>query len=332
MSSPSPSSVDSVASGTTTVPLPVPPPAESALAKENRQRREGEARLARLCTGVTERLAGVEERVDEVCHWLCDVISPHLPPNGHARTVAACVGLTKALVEFRTLAVELVRLVRVFLEPWDRKESVLTNLLHHHDMIKGDNRTLLHQLQVATTRAEKLEQQRVLVQWERLYLRLHRKRRHGHRWQFLLPSLKQRELARRRGDPVPDDDSSGDDESPDEGDAPVRLCVYLLCVCCGAYMRDGVGGCGCWWIYQNPPCVVLCVCMWCPRACRHSRSNAPWRCCGGGALPRGLKRRTLKRCGCCVPKWRCCAPVSPPQRIARAPHRPPDPRCPPQVM
>eukprot|EP00041_Stephanoeca_diplocostata_P023006 m.558231 g.558231 ORF g.558231 m.558231 type:complete len:881 (+) comp22197_c0_seq12:613-3255(+) len=220
MSSPSPSSVDSVASGTTTVPLPVPPPAESALAKENRQRREGEARLARLCTGVTERLAGVEERVDEVCHWLCDVISPHLPPNGHARTVAACVGLTKALVEFRTLAVELVRLVRVFLEPWDRKESVLTNLLHHHDMIKGDNRTLLHQLQVATTRAEKLEQQRVLVQWERLYLRLHRKRRHGHRWQFLLPSLKQRELARRRGDPVPDDDSSGDDESPDEGDAP----------------------------------------------------------------------------------------------------------------
>ena len=34
------------------------------------------------------------------------------------------MGLTKAMVEFRTLAVELVRLVRIFLEPWDRKESV----------------------------------------------------------------------------------------------------------------------------------------------------------------------------------------------------------------
>lgn len=46
------------------------------------------------------------------------------------------------------------------------------------------------------------------------------------RWQFLLPSLRQRELARRRGDTVPDDDSSGDDDSPDEGDPPVRLRMY----------------------------------------------------------------------------------------------------------
>jgi len=128
----------------------------------------GKKLLGELCDAVLTNSSEAERHADELRHW-CNVAAGMLPANGQARLATAQFALAKASTEGRTLLLELVRFIRLFLEPWSMKSSIISQMILAFDDAKEENRRMLRKLQLVTARLEKFEEFAAIDQWERCF-------------------------------------------------------------------------------------------------------------------------------------------------------------------
>lgn len=83
--------------------------------------------LEELCDSAVARTGDVERTADELRHW-CKVAAQVLPANGQARLAISQLALTKSITETRTVVLELIRFVNLFLKPWNQKMSIISHV------------------------------------------------------------------------------------------------------------------------------------------------------------------------------------------------------------
>lgn len=154
----------------------------------------------------------VDAAEDELRHW-CEVAAVALPSNGRARLASSTLALSRTRVECKTVLLELVRIVRLFLEPWERqgKGKAMARALQALANARDTNRQLIARLAVASAGAARLGELQTLHQWERCFVATVTQRSHGRRWRHLIDSFRHREEAAQREGRLPDDEPDDDE-------------------------------------------------------------------------------------------------------------------------
>ncbi len=145
-----------------------------------------------LCDGVLSGLAELNASIHDLLHVKTLLIESFVPANVKAHVTLGFGRLQRAAVDLQSPLGELVRFVRLFNQPWTAKSGVLEKILEHYNRQKSDLEITLHQHQVAEAMCTKLKQDRLVLLWERLFLRLQRLTHHAPRWQYLLSTFRQR--------------------------------------------------------------------------------------------------------------------------------------------
>eukprot|EP00042_Codosiga_hollandica_P039020 m.324274 g.324274 ORF g.324274 m.324274 type:complete len:869 (+) comp55537_c0_seq1:88-2694(+) len=177
---------------------------------------EGGREFEGLCGIVVCSSQEVSAALAELGHWKDDLLAHNLPANVLLRLLILYGRLHRATVDLQVPLVELVRLVKLFAQPWQRKSIALQRLNDDYDHNKRQLDLALKRVTTTTTDVEKLRTERLYMQWERLFAKLLAMRRHSRRWKFLVDSF--HDLMREgKAVPVvsdPDDDSDDDGEPP----------------------------------------------------------------------------------------------------------------------
>ena len=189
--------------------------ASSLQATERRTAPAARTQFERLCNDVLVRLQSVDEAAEAVQVLKDQLTQLELPPVFVLRLLSTCGQLQRASHNFHTPLYELIRLVRLYAEPWDNKTRALQDLHQSYDQHHAQLKIALHRLEMTGAELEHSRRQHLIQLWERLFAKGMSRFRHGRRWKFLLQSFR---MAAERGISFnvesDSDDSDGEDDGP----------------------------------------------------------------------------------------------------------------------
>jgi hypothetical protein len=149
----------------------------------------------------------------DLAQWKDEILGHTLPAYVLLRLLVLYGRVHRSTVDLQVPILELVRIVRLYAHPWQRKSVALQRLHEDYDINKRHLDVALRRVTMTTESVDRLRSDRLYMHWERLFSKLLAFRRHGRRWKFLIDSF--HELM-REGKPVPVVSDSEDDSSDDE--------------------------------------------------------------------------------------------------------------------
>lgn len=187
----------------------------SSLHGTDSRRAPARTQFERICNDVLVRLQAVDEASESIQLLKDELARENLPPVFLLRLLAACGDLQRASYNFHLPLYELVRLVRLYAEPWDNKTRALQDLHQSYDQHHAQLKIALRRLEMTGAELEHSRRQHLIMLWERLFAKGMSRFRHGRRWKFLLQSFRS---AAERG--VTFNFESDPDDSDDDDDGP----------------------------------------------------------------------------------------------------------------
>jgi hypothetical protein len=144
-----------------------------------------------------------------------------IPTNVMLHIAVVVSSLYRASMEMRAPLMELIRLVRLHQQEWDRKSEALADILDEHQRARRELSIALTHLEQRAARDERMRALWIQSRWVRLYVKTNAAMRQGGRWKNLIGSfrtalMENTVLAGMASDP--------DDLSEDEEDAPMLAC------------------------------------------------------------------------------------------------------------
>eukprot|EP00117_Sycon_ciliatum_P022830 scpid86120/ scgid19576/ len=143
-----------------------------------------------LAEGVHNSWALLHTAVIEFLACKDEILKHALPPALLLRIVVSTSKIFRLFSDANTPMLELLRLVKLYSADWEKQSAALKKL-------HADNESKQRQLNIALRRIEMtaMEQQRMakerrVMNWERLFAKLHNRQSHGRRWKFLMQSFK----------------------------------------------------------------------------------------------------------------------------------------------
>lgn len=193
--------------------------ASSLQATERRTAPAARTQFERICNDVLLRLQSFDEAAEAVQVLKDQLAHEDLPPVFLLRLLSTCGQLQRASHNFHSPLYELIRLVRLYAEPWDNKTRALQDLHQSYDQHHAQLKIALHRLEMTGAELEHSRRQHLIQLWERLFAKGMSRFRHGRRWKFLLQSFR---MAAERGVTFTFDSDADDSDDDDDDGPPIK--------------------------------------------------------------------------------------------------------------
>ncbi|XP_038047105.1 uncharacterized protein LOC119721219 isoform X2 [Patiria miniata] len=145
-----------------------------------------------LCDGVLNSIALVQAALAEFLNLKDELLLHALPPSLMARLTMIAGRLFRSTTDLYTPTSELVRLVRVYSGSWEEKSLALKKLHSDYESKHKQLNIAIRRLQLADAQAKRIEHEKRIMNWEKLFAKLTSSRGHGRRWRFLIDNFKQK--------------------------------------------------------------------------------------------------------------------------------------------
>ncbi|CAB3979253.1 Hypothetical predicted protein, partial [Paramuricea clavata] len=145
-----------------------------------------------LCDGVLTAHSLFDLYLTEMLTIKDELLKHSLPSNLLINLTLTCSKLYRSASDLSTPTSELVRLVRLYSAQWEAKSNILKKI---HDDYESKQRRLdiaLKKLELVGVASERMEKEKRIRNWEKIYSKVMSAKSHGHRWKFLIGSLKEK--------------------------------------------------------------------------------------------------------------------------------------------
>ena len=175
-------------------------------------------KFTNLCSELDCALANSYTALDEVLA-LKDLILEHNLPSAVKVKITLAVGrLHRSLSDLSVPTGEMTRLVRLYAVPWENKSKALKKLHQDYESKQHKLEIALKRLEMVGVQTMRMERERRIMNWEKLFAKLVGGKGHGQRWKFFIHQFKQK---LKKGEDVSSfysavsDDDSDEDQSDD---------------------------------------------------------------------------------------------------------------------
>lgn len=145
-----------------------------------------------LCDGVLTAYSMFETCSTQIMAIKDELLKHALPSNLLVNLTLTCSRLYRSACDLSVPTNELVRLVRLYSAEWEEKSNVLKKL---HEDYESKQRRLdlaLKKLELVGVASERIEKEKRIMNWEKIFSKVMTTKSHGHRWKFLISSLKEK--------------------------------------------------------------------------------------------------------------------------------------------
>ncbi|XP_028392726.1 uncharacterized protein LOC114517064 isoform X2 [Dendronephthya gigantea] len=145
-----------------------------------------------LCEGVQTAHSTFDLYLTELLTIKDELLKHSLPSNLLINLTLTCSKLYRSASDLRAPTSELIRLVRLYSAQWEAKSSIFQKI---HDDYESKQRRLdiaLKKLELVGVASERVEKEKRIRNWEKVFSKVMSAKSHGHRWKFLIGSLKKK--------------------------------------------------------------------------------------------------------------------------------------------
>ncbi|XP_035664844.1 uncharacterized protein LOC118408275 isoform X2 [Branchiostoma floridae] len=165
---------------------------EQEAAEERARQLEEQNKFDALCDGILSAVALLNNSLQEVIDLKDELLEHNLPPNVLVRLAIVSGKIFRSATDLNVPVTELVRLVRVYSEPWDEKSEALKKLHADYESKKRQLNIAIKRLQLVDAHSKRLAREKRIMNWEKLFAKLTSSKGHGRRWKFLIDSFKKK--------------------------------------------------------------------------------------------------------------------------------------------
>ncbi|KAI0240537.1 hypothetical protein LSAT2_008767 [Lamellibrachia satsuma] len=149
-----------------------------------------------LCDGVLNTLAMMHSSVQELLGLKDQLLNHALPPNTLLKIALVTTHVFRSISDMTMPVNELIRLVRLYSQPWEEKSASLKKLHEDYEAKKQQLAVAIKRLQLVDAHSKRIAKEKRIMNWEKLFAKLTVARGHGRRWKFLIHAFKKKS---RRG-------------------------------------------------------------------------------------------------------------------------------------
>ncbi|KAK2173881.1 hypothetical protein NP493_843g01017 [Ridgeia piscesae] len=145
-----------------------------------------------LCDGVLNTLAMMHSSVQELLALKDQLLNHALPPNTLLKIALVSTHVFRSISDMTMPVNELIRLVRVYSQPWEEKSASLKKLHDDYEAKKQQLAVAIKRLQLVDAHSKRIAKEKRIMNWEKLFAKLTVARGHGRRWKFLIHAFKKK--------------------------------------------------------------------------------------------------------------------------------------------
>ncbi|XP_077994799.1 uncharacterized protein LOC144448429 [Glandiceps talaboti] len=156
------------------------------------KQQEEQNKFEMLCDGVLNSIAFINNSLVEFLDVKDELLKHSLPPTLLAKLTMVSGKIYRSTTDLNTPVTELVRLVKVYSVPWEEKSAALKKLHSDYESKHKQLNIAIRRLQLIDTHSKRIEREKRIMNWERLFAKLTSSRGHGRRWKFLIETFRQK--------------------------------------------------------------------------------------------------------------------------------------------
>eukprot|EP00112_Aurelia_sp_Birch-Aquarium-sp1_P002108 Seg123.3 transcript_id=Seg123.3/GoldUCD/mRNA.D3Y31 product="hypothetical protein" protein_id=Seg123.3/GoldUCD/D3Y31 len=149
-------------------------------------------KFTKLCSEVECGLATSYSSLDEVLMLKDVLLEQSLPSSVKIKMTLALGRLHRSMSDFSVPTREMTRLVRLYAVPWENKSKALKKLHQDYESKQHQLEIALKRLEMVGVQTMRMEKERRILNWEKLFAKLVGGKGHGQRWRFLIHQFKQK--------------------------------------------------------------------------------------------------------------------------------------------
>ncbi|XP_070536490.1 uncharacterized protein [Ptychodera flava] len=156
------------------------------------KQQEEQNKFEMLCDGVLNSISLVNNSLAEFLDVKDELLKHALPPALLAKLTMVAGKIYRSTTDLNTPVGELVRLVKVYSVPWEEKSAALKKLHADYESKHKQLNIAIRRLQLVDTHSKRIEKEKRIMNWEKLFAKLTSSRGHGRRWKFLIETFRQK--------------------------------------------------------------------------------------------------------------------------------------------
>ena len=170
-------------------------------------------KFTKLCSELECSLATSYNSLDEVLMLKDLLLEQNLPSSVKIKFTLALGRLHRSMSDLSVPTREMTRLVRLYAVPWENKSKALKKLHQDYESKQHQLEIALKRLEMVGVQTMRMEKERRILNWEKLFAKLVGGKGHGQRWRFLIHQFKQKV---KKGEDIAAIYSTISDEEEDE--------------------------------------------------------------------------------------------------------------------
>lgn len=143
-----------------------------------------------LCDGVINSLSEVQATLQELYQLKDSLLQCFLPAPLLFKVAVIFGKVFRAFSDMNTPVNELIRLVRIYSQPWDQNSVALRRLYSLYDAKKQMLNIAIKRLASIDKRTALFEKDKRIANWEKLFIKLNEAKGHGRRWKFRIDTFR----------------------------------------------------------------------------------------------------------------------------------------------
>eukprot|EP00794_Sanderia_malayensis_P000339 gene339-972_t len=177
-------------------------------------------KFTKLCAELECALANAYGSLDDILSLKDLLLEQSLPCSLKAKLTLTVARLHRSMSDLGVPSGEITRLVRLYAVPWENKSKALKKLHQDYESKQNQLDIALKRLEMIGVHTMRMEKEKRIMNWEKLFAKLASSRGHGQRWKFLIQQFKNKI---KKGENMAslyvqasDDEEDDNDEDSDE--------------------------------------------------------------------------------------------------------------------
>lgn len=189
-------------------------------------------KFTNLCSELEFALANSFTALDDVLALKDIILEQNLPSVVKVKLTLAVGRLHRSMSDLSVPTGEVARLVRLYAVPWENKSKALKKLHQDYESKQHKLEIALRRLEMVGVQTMRMEKERRIMNWEKMFAKLVGGKGHGQRWRFFIHQFKQK---LKRGEDVSsfystisneDSDSDADEKGDEDNVSPKRNTLF----------------------------------------------------------------------------------------------------------
>jgi hypothetical protein len=143
-----------------------------------------------LCDGVLNSLSEVQATLQELYQLKDNLLQCFLPAPMLFKVAVIFGKVFRAFSDINTPVNELIRMVRIYSQPWDQNSVALRRLYSLYDAKKQMLNIAIKRLASVDKRAVFFEREKRIGNWEKIFIKINEAKGHGRRWKFRMDTFR----------------------------------------------------------------------------------------------------------------------------------------------